>query len=62
MARQPRVDLKNHIYHVINRANARATIFHDHRDYELFEATMIGKTGSGAVSTLREGGRPKNRS
>jgi len=28
MGRAPRVDVGNQIYHVINRANGRQTIFH----------------------------------
>ena len=38
MARQPRVDVANEIYHVINRANARQQIFKTHQDYR---ATLI---------------------
>ena len=37
MARIPRVDVANQIYHVINRANARVTIFDDDGDYRDFE-------------------------
>ncbi len=28
MPRAPRIDVGDHIYHVINRANGRQTIFH----------------------------------
>ena len=38
MSRQPRVDVANEIYHVINRANARQQIFKTHQDYR---ATLI---------------------
>jgi putative transposase len=37
MPRAPRIDLGDYVYHVINRANARARIFHDDRDYRDFE-------------------------
>jgi putative transposase len=37
MPRTPRVDLADHCYHIINRANAKAQIFHNDRDYQLFE-------------------------
>jgi len=37
MARQKRIDLGNYVYHVINRANARARIFHTKEDYLDFE-------------------------
>ena len=37
MARQPRINLGGYIYHVINRANARARIFHSEADYRDFE-------------------------
>ena len=41
MPRQPRNDIGNQIYHVINRANSRVKIFLDDTDYELFEQTLI---------------------
>ncbi len=37
MARSPRVDLGGYVYHVINRANARARIFDTDADYIDFE-------------------------
>jgi len=37
MPRIQRVDVGGQIYHVINRANARAQIFDNKKDYELFE-------------------------
>ncbi len=41
MPRQPRNDIGNHIYHVINRANTRLQIFLDDSDYQLFEDTLF---------------------
>ncbi|MCX6736124.1 MAG: transposase [Candidatus Parcubacteria bacterium] len=37
MPRLARVDLANEVYHVINRANGRLTIFRTKEDYQLFE-------------------------
>ena len=37
MGRAPRIDVGDVVYHVINRANARARIFHDATDYQDFE-------------------------
>lgn len=37
MARAPRIDLADHVYHVINRANGKAEIFHNNEDYRDFE-------------------------
>ncbi len=37
MGRPPRIDLGNYVYHVINRANGRATIFKSAADYADFE-------------------------
>lgn len=37
MVRPPRVDLGDYVYHVINRANGRAKIFHTTEDYRDFE-------------------------
>lgn len=37
MARQPRVDIGDYVYHVLNRANARKQIFHTEADYLDFE-------------------------
>lgn len=34
MSRQPRVDVANEIYHVVNRSNARWTIFKTDKDYQ----------------------------
>lgn len=40
MARQPRIDLADHVYHVINRASGRVPIFKTARDYLLFESVL----------------------
>ena len=41
MPRKPRIIQPNHIYHVLNRANARLTIFHTPEDYAAFERTLL---------------------
>ena len=40
MGRAPRVDAAGHLYHVLNRANRRATIFEKPADYEAFERIL----------------------
>jgi putative transposase len=40
MPRQARVAAADVVYHVINRANGRATIFHKEDDYQHFEALL----------------------
>jgi len=40
MPRAPRVDVGGYIYHVLNRANARAQIFDGAKDYQLFEQLL----------------------
>ena len=40
MPRPPRVDIKDHCYHVINRANARLILFESKEEYGLFEAVL----------------------
>ena len=40
MPRAPRTDVGDHIYHVLNRANARVQIFDDKKDYESFELIL----------------------
>jgi len=40
MARLPRVDIGNIVYHILNRANARLSIFHTREDYRLFESIL----------------------
>ncbi len=37
MSRQPRVDIGNTVYHIINRSNARLPIFTNDTEYRLFE-------------------------
>jgi putative transposase len=37
MGRAPRINLKGHVYHIINRANGRQTLFDDDKDYVQFE-------------------------
>jgi len=41
MARAVRVDVGGEIYHVINRANARLSIFFKEKDYQLFETILL---------------------
>ncbi len=40
MSRSARTDIGNHIYHVINRANARQKIFKTDKDFEVFEKVL----------------------
>ena len=40
MPRTARVDIGGIVYHVINRANACAQIFHSATDYRLFETAL----------------------
>ena len=40
MGRALRTDIGGHVYHVLNRANARVTIFEKKSDYELFEDVL----------------------
>jgi len=63
MPRPLRADIADIIYHVINRANARQTIFCHQKDYQAFIDTLVEakemfpvevfafcmKTGSGVV-------------
>lgn len=37
MGRAPRIDIGSEVYHVLNRANARVTIFKKEKDFEVFE-------------------------
>lgn len=37
MGRAPRIDLGGYVYHVINRANGKQTLFEDIKDYVQFE-------------------------
>lgn len=40
MPRSGRVDIGNHVYHIINRANTRVQIFDDADDYKQFETIL----------------------
>jgi putative transposase len=40
MPRVARIDIKDHVYHVLNRANARAQIFDGDSDYREFEEIL----------------------
>lgn len=40
MPRTDRIDLADHLYHVINRANGRMQIFNKKQDYQLFEELL----------------------
>ncbi len=40
MPRNTRIDVGGEIYHIINRANARLQIFHNDKDYKLFETVL----------------------
>lgn len=40
MARQPRIDLEGHTYHVINRSSGRVPIFKTQKDYQAFEQVL----------------------
>ncbi|RII00967.1 hypothetical protein B9J77_00015 [candidate division NPL-UPA2 bacterium Unc8] len=40
MGRALRIDISNEIYHVLNRANARMTIFEKDNDYQAFETII----------------------
>lgn len=44
MARQPRIDIGNYPYHILNRANARLKVFFNDSDYELFESILAEAT------------------
>lgn len=41
MGRAIRTDIGGYLYHVLNRANARTTIFHSDKDYFDFEKTLF---------------------
>ena len=41
MPRQPRIDIGDNIYHVINSANARLPIFTNDKEYALFEELLL---------------------
>ena len=41
MGRALRAALGGYVYHVLNRGNSRATVFHKNGDYEAFERVMV---------------------
>lgn len=41
MGRAPRSAMGNIIYHAINRANGRVSIFQKDKDYEAFEQVLV---------------------
>lgn len=41
MGRALRTDIGGYVYHILNRANARAMIFEDKDDHQLFEEVLI---------------------
>lgn len=43
MARKPRIDVGNEVYHVLNRANARMEKFFSERDYALLDFRRTGE-------------------
>lgn len=51
MGRALRTDAKDYVYHALNRANGRATIFRGKADYELFEKVL--EEAKGVVDTVR---------
>src|SRR3989344_2681537 len=40
MGRAPRVDVRNEVYHIVNRANSRKTIFNTPDEYRHFEMIL----------------------
>lgn len=40
MGRPKRADVAGHCYHMLNRSNLRATIFHKHADFQAFETII----------------------
>ncbi|MBL7045714.1 MAG: transposase [Parcubacteria group bacterium] len=52
MSRQPRNAVGGHVYHVLNRANARVQIFDNDGDYKLFEDVLEEAKERGNVDIL----------
>ncbi|MEK9131695.1 MAG: transposase [Patescibacteria group bacterium] len=52
MPRPPRVDVGNHVYHVLNRAVARVTLFETEADYTLFESVLEEITSRTGIRLL----------
>lgn len=44
MPRTARIDIGDHIYHVLNRANARVQIFDTDKDFDKFEHILVEAT------------------
>jgi len=40
MPRITRTDVGGEVYHILNRANARAQIFNNDQDYQIFESIL----------------------
>ena len=57
MARTARLAIGDTVYHVLNRASGRATIFHNDKDYQHFEALLSEEHH--LEGTVRPPGRPK---
>ena len=49
MPRAPRTDVGGLVYHVLNRANARAPLFEDEDDYRLFTALLAEERAQGGM-------------
>ena len=52
MGRPQRAAEGGYVYHVLNRANARMTIFEDHGDYEAFETVLTEAVERSAMRLL----------
>ena len=48
------------IYHIINRGNRRAEVFHNTKDYEKFIELMKTAQKHDIASTINPRGRPKS--
>ena len=53
MPRAPRTDVGGLVYHVLNRANARAPLFDDEADYRLFTALLAEERAQGGNAPAR---------
>ena len=54
MGRPRRAAAGGYVYHVLNRANARMTIFEDQADYEAFENVLIEAVERAQTRLLRD--------
>jgi len=52
MARQPRIDVGDQVYHVINRANGRFAIFEENWMYQDFEYLLNEMRVSGCMQLM----------